>query len=195
MTGVEWEARAAALAERLAKARDLRAEVKVSAGAGNLALLQRFEDRLEGRFDARWAAFMAMRHGGDAEPVQAPRAAADRRRETTAPAEPWHDHREVWLLACLHLPAGLRYGYVLDPVTRQRTASSPQAPDGSWCRVSEGVVREAGPTALWAEVERAYGWWLDRGSPGWERFGLTARPGGQWWWLDGPANVLRTVHC
>ena len=67
MTGVEWEARAAALAERLAKAGDLRAEVKVSAGAGNLALLQRFEDRLEGRFDARWAAFMAMRHGGDAD--------------------------------------------------------------------------------------------------------------------------------
>jgi len=43
-------------------------------------------------------------------------------RETTAPAEPWHDHREVWLLACLNLPAGLRYGYTLDPATRQPTA-------------------------------------------------------------------------
>lgn len=165
-------------------------DVKIDAGAGNLVLLRRHEDRLEGRFTARWAAFMAMRHDGDVQPTLAPKAEAERSRETTAPAEPWRDHREVWFLACLSLPKGLRYGYVLDPVTRQPAASSLRAPDGSWCQVTNGVVREAGPTPLWAEVDRAYRSWSDWGRPGWERFGLTVTRNGQWWWLDEPAQPV-----
>ena len=174
-------------------------DVKVNTGAGNLVLLHRHGDRLEGRFTQRWAGFMAMRHDGDVDPARAPKAEADRQRETAAPAEPWNDHREVWFLACLRLPANLSYGYMLDPATRQPTASSLRAPDGSWCQVSGGVLREAGATPMWAEVERAYRAWCDWGRPGWERFGLTATPDGQWWWLDEPGSRATldgaSVHC
>jgi hypothetical protein len=165
-------------------------DVKVNAGAGNLVLLRRHEDRLEGRCTPRWAAFMAMRHDGERQPPETSKAEAARRRETIAPTEPWHSHREVWLLACLRLPRGLRYGYVLDPITRRPTASSLRALDGSWCHVSAGSVLEAGPTSLWAEVERAWRTWRERGEPGWERFGLTATPCAQWWWVDEPGQVV-----
>ncbi|QUQ66679.1 methyltransferase domain-containing protein [Kutzneria sp. CA-103260] len=161
-------------------------DVKVNTGAGNLVLLEKRNDRLEGRFTERWAAFMAMRHDGDIEPVRAVKAEGGQERETAAPERPWDGHREVWFLAALELPAGMRYGYVLDPVTRRPTGSSLQAPDGSWCRVSEGVVTEAGATGLWSEVERAYEAWCGWGRPGWGRFGLTVTEQGQRLWLDGP---------
>lgn len=167
-------------------------DVKVNTGAGNLVLLAKHEDRLEGRFTKRWAAFMAMRHDGDAEPAEASKVEGHNDRKTTAPARPWDDYREVWFVAGRGLPTGLRYGYTLDPVTRQPTASTLRAPDGSWCRVSEGIVSEGGPTPLWAEVERAYEWWRDQGSPGWERFGLTVTGTAQTLWLDEPG---RPVHC
>jgi hypothetical protein len=167
-------------------------DVKVNTGAGNLVLLTKREDRLEGRFTKRWAAFMAMRHDGDVEPVEAPKAAGHADRETTAPERPWDDHREAWFLAGRALPAGLRYGYTLDPTTRQPTASVLRSPDGSWCHVCEGVVSEGGPTPLWALVERAYEWWRGQGGPGWERFGLTVGANAQTLWLDEPG---RAVHC
>jgi protein-L-isoaspartate(D-aspartate) O-methyltransferase len=167
-------------------------DVKVNTGAGNLVLLTKREDRLEGRFTKRWAAFMAMRHEGDVEPVEQPKAQRRSTRETAAPAMPWDDHREAWFLACRRLPKGLRYGYALDPATRRPTAATLRAPDGSWCRISEGVVSEGGPTPLWAEVERAYKWWLGQGGPGWERFGLTVSGNARVLWLDEPG---RPVHC
>ncbi|MFC0541061.1 methyltransferase domain-containing protein [Kutzneria chonburiensis] len=167
-------------------------DVKVNTGAGNLVLLTKHEDCLEGRFTKRWAAFMAMRHDGDVDLAEAPKAEGHGHRRTTAPARPWDDHREVWFLAARALPTGLRYGYTLDPATRQPTASMLRSPDGSWCHVSEGVVREGGPTPLWAAVERAYEWWRDHGDPGWERFGLTVGGNGWTLWLDEPG---RPVHC
>jgi protein-L-isoaspartate(D-aspartate) O-methyltransferase len=166
-------------------------DVKVNTGAGNLVLLAKREDRLEGRFTKRWAAFMAMRHADDVEPVDAPKSEGRATRETAAPARPWDDHREVWFLACRRLPAALRYGYALDPVTRQPTASTLRAPDGSWCHIREGVIEEGGPTPLWAEVERAYGWWRGQGEPGWQRFGLTVTADAQTLWLDEPGQPVQ----
>jgi hypothetical protein len=49
-------------------------DVKVNTGA---VLLTKREGRLEGRFTRRWAAFMAMRHDGDVEPAEAPKAPTD----------------------------------------------------------------------------------------------------------------------
>ncbi|MFE2635929.1 protein-L-isoaspartate(D-aspartate) O-methyltransferase [Streptomyces scopuliridis] len=60
---------------------------------------------------------------------------------------------------------------------------SPGAPDAT--------VYQSGPRRLWDEVERALTWWISRGRPDVDRFGLTvdqdgtARP-----WLDTPVGVL-----
>ncbi|MGH3825303.1 MAG: methyltransferase domain-containing protein, partial [Pseudonocardiaceae bacterium] len=115
----------------------LLADVKIGAGAGNLALLHRHHDRLEGRFTSRWAAFMGMRHAGDTIPSRTPKAETSHQRVTTTPTQPWNTHREVWLLACLNLPSAghLRYGHTLDPTTRTPKAATLSAPDGSWCEV------------------------------------------------------------
>ncbi|WP_051837367.1 methyltransferase domain-containing protein [Streptomyces sp. NRRL WC-3742] len=43
---------------------------------------------------------------------------------------------------------------------------------------------------LWDEVETAYGWWQDQGSPGPERFGLTVTEYTHHAWLDSPDNTL-----
>ncbi|MGP9019710.1 methyltransferase domain-containing protein [Streptomyces sp. BR1] len=49
------------------------------------------------------------------------------------------------------------------------------------------TVWEYGPRRLWAEVEAAYAWWRQVGSPGPDRFGLTVAPHGQHTpWLDSP---------
>jgi protein-L-isoaspartate O-methyltransferase len=174
------------------------ADLKIGAGAGNLVLLHRHADRLEGRFTSRWAAFMAMRHHGDhVTPVRDPRSEPGPQRSTTAPPQPWNTHREVWLLASLDLPPGVRYGYTLDQATRRPKATTLSAPDGSWCEVAlasdDGapeLVREGGPTPLWARVEQAWEAWNGWGEPGWERFGLTVTPDAHTLWLDQPHNVI-----
>lgn len=57
------------------------------------------------------------------------------------------------------------------------------------------TVWQYGPRRLWDEIEAAYRWWLQVGSPGPERFGLTVTPDGrQTPWLDSAAGVLRTSH-
>ena len=69
------------------------------------------------------------------------------------------------------------------------TAATLSSPDGSWAEISldaAGRVAEAGPTALWAAVEQAYGVWRDLGEPDWPRLGLTVRQATQYVWLDEP---------
>jgi hypothetical protein len=99
----------------------------------------------------------------------------------------------VWLLACLALPPGLRYGYILDPATRTPKAATLSAPDGSWSEIDlttaedgSRQIREGGPIPLWDHGEHAYQRWCQHNQPSWERFGLTATPEAQWIWLDGP---------
>jgi len=191
-----------AWAEQLTHGGKLLADVKFGAGAGNLVLLHRHHDRLEGRFTRRWAAFMAMRHDGDPTPGWQPKAETSHQRITTAPAQPWNTDRVVWLLACLALPAHLLHGYILDPATRTPTAATLSAPDGSWCEIDltttdNGLrqIREGGPTPLWVHVEHAYQHWHHWGQPSWERFGLTVTTDTQTVWLDHSHNVLhRSDH-
>ncbi|MDQ2880749.1 MAG: hypothetical protein M3Y48_05665 [Actinomycetota bacterium] len=65
-----------AWAQQLTPGGKVLADLKVGIGAGNLVLLERYDDRLEGRFTGRWAAFMGMRHDGDVTPSRAPKAEA-----------------------------------------------------------------------------------------------------------------------
>ncbi|MGH3907718.1 MAG: methyltransferase domain-containing protein [Pseudonocardiaceae bacterium] len=183
-----------AWAEQLRPDGKVLVDIKVATEAGNLALLHRYPDRLEGRFTSRWASFMAMRHHYDqAHESWQPRAEHTTQRTTTTPANPWYDNRVVWLLAHLHgLPPGGRIGMQLDPATRQPTDSLLSAADGSWAAVSlanhdgHHDVVEGGPTALWEHVERAHQLWLDHDQPDWPRLGLTVTPEHQHLWIDTP---------
>ncbi|MFE4372851.1 methyltransferase domain-containing protein [Streptomyces sp. NPDC056835] len=60
---------------------------------------------------------------------------------------------------------------------------SPGAPDAT--------VYQSGPRRLWDEAERALTWWISRGRPAVDRFGLTVdRDGTTRPWLDEPVGVL-----
>ncbi len=130
---------------------------------------------------------MGMRHHDDVTPSRSPKAATTQQHITTTPAQPWNTHGEVWLLACLALPSGLRYSYTLDSVSRTPKAATLSTPDGSWCEIDlttaeDGSrrIREGGPTPLWAQVEDACQRWHQGNQPSWQRFGLTATPQAQW---------------
>ncbi|MQA07931.1 MAG: methyltransferase domain-containing protein [Pseudonocardiaceae bacterium] len=185
VSAVPW-----AWAEQLAPEGAILVDFKLAVSAGNLVHLRRADDRLEGRFTHRWAAFMAMRHDEEPEARRsASRPTGDRSRSTSTPAQPWNETPIVWFLAQLRLPRGVVPGLQLHPKTYQPTAATLSAADGSWAHVSltDQIVTEAGPSSLWSPVEQAYGWWTATGRPSWERFGLTVRSDGQHWlWLDGP---------
>jgi hypothetical protein len=77
------------------------------------------------------------------------------------------------MIAALRLPSRTEHGYAIDPDSRVPHAARLSAPDGSWCEIAlssrgdlPSLVREAGPTALWALVEDAYRTWLLPDSPG-----------------------------
>jgi len=165
---------------------------------GNLVLLERKADRLEGRFTARYAAFMVMRqhdnHDDRPSPPWRPELPPDRHRTTVTPAE---HPSVVGFLRSVMSTTQLRHGYTFDEQTRQPTATKLAAADGSCCEVelipdSNGnrTVREGGPTPLWAEIERVYQQWRDWGEPGWDRVGLTVRPQAWTVWLDEPHNII-----
>ncbi|MGI8312213.1 methyltransferase domain-containing protein [Saccharopolyspora hattusasensis] len=171
-------------------------DLKRGTGAGNLVLLRRERDGLEGRFTERWAAFMAMRHYGEpARAIESPNLRDQQTRTTTTPPNPWSENRVVWFLAHFTgLPVGVRFGMRFDPDTRQPTAGTITAPDGSHAFVmmeptsdGEWSVTESGPTSLWESVERAHDLWEQHGHPDWSRLGVTVNPDGQQWvWIDTP---------
>ncbi len=182
---VPWE-----WAEQLAPDGAILVDLKLAPSAGNLVHLRLVDDRLEGHFTTRWAAFMAMRSGAAPKPI-APvdRAPGGRTRPTDAPATPWSEASVAWFLAQLLLPPDTSFGYDLDPDTRQPVATTFAAPDGSWARVSltEATVTEAGETPLWSDVEWAYDQWTAAGRPPWDRLGLTVTSDGvHQVWLDKP---------
>lgn len=184
---VPWE-----WAEQLTLGGTILVDLKLANSAGNLVHLRRVDDRLEGRFTSRWAAFMAMRSGAAPEPLAvADRVPGGQIRHTDAPATPWSEATVAWFLAHLRLPPGTSFGYDLDPGTRQPVATTFAAPDGSWARVSltDRSVTEAGDTPLWSNVEWAYEQWTIAGRPPWNRLGLTVTPdGAHQVWLDNPGN-------
>ncbi len=176
-------------------------DVKRSGHAGNLVLLRRHADRLEGWFLPKWAGFMAIRNT-DAAPDNATVLAdveAGLRSTTRLEPLPW-DALVPWLLAHSRLPHDLTFGY------RGTGENGPEwaiftARDGSWCAVGiqtsdEGTrqVRQGGPVAIWDAFEHAHRQWDTLGRPGWDRLGLTVLPDGfHRVWLDEPHGEYRWV--
>lgn len=56
----------------------------------------------------------------------------------------------------------------------------------SWAYVRDGAVHQWGPRDLFTELERAYRWWREAGSPELYDFGLTVTTDGQTLWLGAP---------
>ncbi|WP_185063371.1 methyltransferase domain-containing protein [Pseudonocardia eucalypti] len=179
------------------------ADVKIRGQWGSLVrLIRTAPDRAEGSFDPVYGSFMRLRH----EPNQAypetartplPDDAPVVERSTTVDPRTPFTRLVVWFLAGLRLQPWIGLGYSGgDPRTAPRSVRL-TAEDGSWTEVdlvatfSRHAVREAGPTKIWAEVERADQQWHDWDRPGWERFGLTVTPGQQRVWLDNPDSDQR----
>lgn len=74
-------------------------DIKIGTGAGNLVLLRRDGDRLEGHFTERWAAFMLMRHEYDRpRGLRSPTEAGSHTRRTTTSPNPWQSGSECDLI-------------------------------------------------------------------------------------------------
>jgi len=170
---------------------------------GNLVLLERQTDRLEGRFTARYAAFMVMRHQENHDgscspgPTWQSEFPLSRQRPTSIPAEPPLVAR---FLGSVTSTIQRRHRYTFDAQTQQPTAVRLSAADGSCCevdltpdRTGTHTVREGGPTPLWREIEHAYQQWRDWGEPGWDRVGITVTAHTWTVWLDEPHTILRRV--
>ncbi|GAA4887649.1 methyltransferase domain-containing protein [Streptomonospora salina] len=95
---------------------------------------------------------------------------------------------------------GLLLGLLVDACTHtvhEGTAWLYGITDRSWAAAvaesPEVRVHQSGPRRLWDEVETAYRWWLDRGRPEVDRFGLTVDADGQRVWLDSPDTPITRV--
>lgn len=175
-------------------------DLKIKASVGNLVLLRRGPDRLEGRFDSDYATFMHMRTpASPAESWRAPtRDHRDaERRTTTLMTERVWENPALWFLVHLREPGRVEFGYSKDPATGGPGLVYFASTDGSWCelRAERGGTRtvwEGGPSRLWAHIEAAAEIWHRNGEPGWRRFGLTARSADdQTVWLDDPSGENR----
>lgn len=165
-------------------------DLKPSVHAGNLVLLTRHADRLEGRFLPRWAGFMAMR-GADRAPETPGRTIdldAGTRSSTLLEPLPWSS-LVPWFLAQASMPGEVTFGY---RGTQQQWAVF-STNDGSWAAVTtkpgEREVRQGGPVRIWDAFEATQGRWDELGRPNWDRLGLTVTPDGRHRvWLDEPTG-------
>ncbi|WP_410659568.1 methyltransferase domain-containing protein [Amycolatopsis sp. lyj-112] len=170
------------------------ADLKRSVHAGNLVLLARHADRLQGRFLPRWAGFMAIRDTDGAPPdLRIDLTPEDGDRSTTAlPLHPW-ESLIPWMLTHARLPSPLTFGYRGAAGAGGHQWAVFTATDGSWCAVAKDSrdgrreVRQQGASRIWDEFENAHKQWLDLGQPQWDRFGLTVTPdAAHQLWLDDP---------
>jgi methyltransferase of ATP-grasp peptide maturase system len=171
-------------------------DVKRGTHAGNLALLHKHPDRLEGRFLAKWAGFMTIRDTDAAPPTVTGVAVQPEdgaRSSTRLDPQPW-TAAVAWLLATSRLPRQLTFGYRGRADTGGPEWATFTGDDGSWCAVrmqpdehGQREVREGGPLAIWGAFERVHGEWEALGRPGWDRLGLTVMSDGRHRvWLDSP---------
>lgn len=173
-------------------------DLKPSTHAGNLVLLTRFPDRLEGRFLPRWAGFMAIRDSDSAPETVGVQAEIDggARSRTVLDPMPWAS-LVPWFLAQSRMPGPVSFG------TRGITRQGPEwamfsTACGSWAAVAmqpdgDGgrEVRQGGPVRLWDAVEASHVEWAEVGTPSWDRLGLTVVPGGEHRvWLDEPGGPI-----
>ena len=187
-----------AWAEQLADGGLVLVDVKRSLHAGNLVLLRKHPDRLEGQFLPKWAGFMTIRDT-DAAPSTGRSVAVQpedgTRSATRLDPAPW-TAPVPWLLAAPRLSQQLTFDYL------GFTGKGPEwatftGDDGSWCAVrmqsdEHGVqeVRQGGASAIWTAFETSYSEWEALGRPGWDRLGLTVTPDGRHRvWLDSPDGV------
>lgn len=158
-------------------------------GGGPLALLRVDETgRAEGRFLPDYGGFMPVRAHPLADADQrltaalaTPPITAD---ATAAIGPDVLDGGDFGMVAALRLPGVTTIWFIPD--------TGPQlwllAGDGSWACFHETArtVRQQGPRRLWDEVEALHRRWVELGSPGRDRFGITATPDREWLWLDTP---------
>ncbi|MFN2496734.1 MAG: methyltransferase domain-containing protein [Pseudonocardiaceae bacterium] len=172
-------------------------DVKVGAAVGNLVLLRREADRLEGRFDSDYATFMHLRTPAfHVEPQAGParHRAGARRTATVLRQERLWENPPLWFLLHLWQRGRIGVGYAMDPDTGGPGPVFFSTEDGSWCELStageDGTrqVWEGGPRRLWASLEAGIQFWRWQGKPGWDRFGLTVTPRRQAVWLDTPVS-------
>ena len=186
-----------AWAEQLVAGGLVLVDVKVALLAGNLALLRRTPDRLEGRFLPAWAGFMAVRER-DRPPVwqeaDPPVGPAVGETETVLDPHPLAASLP-WFLAQIGPPPVVSFRRFGPDFAGARFVAA----DGAWCAVSppdrrgRRSVTWGGPRCLWDDVERAHALWRAHRRPGWDRIGLTVTPDRvHTVWLDRPDAPLAT---
>jgi hypothetical protein len=183
-----------AWAEQLVAGGLVLVDVKVGLLAGNLALLRRTPDRLEGRFLPAWAGFMAVRDRDrpptwqEADPPVGP---AVGEAETALDPHPLAASLP-WFLAQIGPPPVVSFRRFGPDLAGARFVAA----DGAWCVVSppdagRRSVSWGGPRRLWDDVERAHALWRAHRRPGWDRLGLTVTPDRTHTvWLDRPDAPL-----
>ncbi len=197
VTRVPW-----AWAEQTADGGVVLVDVKLHATVGNLVLLRRLTDRLEGRFDPGTATFMQMRPPtGTTPPTRPSRVRRDhstaRVRRTDRPEQRLWENPPLWFLIHAREPGRIEFGYTQDPGTGGPGAEFYTAADGSWCELTSLAdgsrqVYEGGPRPLWSCIEDTIQRWHDLDRPGWDRLGLTAlTSGSQLVWIDDPGGPHR----
>jgi len=168
-------------------------DYKVGLYAGSLVLLHRRGDRLEGRFLAKWAGFMAVRDA-DTAPVSSPHVPGPVRWEshTRIDPDPWAALVPCFLAQIADPPIT---GFGRCGPDLQTTRIS--ATDGSWAEIDpaspdgERHVREGGPLRVWGAFEAAHQQWAAWGRPGWDRLGMTVTAtGDHLLWLDTPDDTI-----
>jgi protein-L-isoaspartate O-methyltransferase len=184
-----------AWAEQLVAGGLVLVDVKVGLLAGNLALLHRTPDRLEGRFLPAWAGFMAVRDR-DRPPVwqEADPPVGPAEGETETALDPHPLSASVpWFLAQIGPPPVVTFRRFGPGLAGARFVAA----DGAWCAVSPSdgrgrrTVTWGGPRCLWDDVERAHALWRAHRRPGWDRLGLTVTPDrNHTVWLDRPEGPL-----
>jgi methyltransferase of ATP-grasp peptide maturase system len=164
-------------------------------GAGNLLALRRdVAPVLQGRFLPWWGCFMHRRAAVGAtvgSPLPARTAEPPVTRHTALDPAELDGGRSFPFLAQLYLSPGMFRSISVDD--EQVAVTQLRAPDGSWCTISREpdatgrhIVREAGPTPLWANVETAWQRWQQLGTPACHEFGLTATATAHHVWLGDP---------
>ena len=184
-----------AWAEQLVDGGLVLVDIKVGLLAGNLVLLRRTADRLDGHFLPSWAGFMTVRDRDrppawqEADPPVGPAVG-----ETETALDPHPLSASVpWFLAQIGPPPVVTFRRFGPGLAGARFVAA----DGAWCAVSppdgrgRRTVTWGGPRCVWDDVERAHALWRAHRRPAWHRLGLTVTSDrNHTVWLDRPDAPL-----